>query len=50
MVLPLIFMVTPCAKNNAASTPLSFIQYRAYAYQEKEGTEKIDTYQKESVK
>jgi hypothetical protein len=43
-------MVTPCAKNKAASMPLSFTQYRAYAYQEKEGTEKIDTYQKESVK
>jgi hypothetical protein len=50
MVLPVILMIAPRAKNKCAPLPLFFDHYKGYAYRWKEGTEKIDTYQEESVK
>jgi hypothetical protein len=43
-------MIAPCAKSKCAPLTLFFGHYKGYAYQWKEGTKKIDTYQKESVK
>jgi len=43
-------MIAPCAKNKCAPLTLFFDHYEGNAYQWKEGTNKIYTYQKESVK